>query len=210
MDGLNSDLPIPLSAVEHYAYCRRQAGLVLVEGLWLDNAATVRGKRAHRRVDDAREGRVERGRRVLRAVPLWSDRYGLVGRADAVEVYPDGTVVPVEYKGGQPHLDLTAVQLCAQAFCLEEMLGVPVPRGVVWAAAPRRRYDVTLDGPLRERTAAIIADLHRMVAEGRTPPAQWGPRCQACQLAPLCLPDLISNPQRVTRRIREELFGCGT
>ena len=61
---------------------------------------------------------------MLRSIPLWSERYGLRGKADVVELRADGPY-PVEHKVGRRrgiHADL---QLCAQALCLEEMLGQP-------------------------------------------------------------------------------------
>ncbi|MGH9268260.1 MAG: CRISPR-associated protein Cas4, partial [Acidimicrobiales bacterium] len=86
---------VAISAIEHYAYCPRQCALIHADGVWADNVHTVRGSRGHRRVDEGR-GRVERGRRVLRGVPLWSAQLGLSGRADVVELTTEGDVVPVE------------------------------------------------------------------------------------------------------------------
>lgn len=121
---------IPLRALEHDAYCPRQAAMIHVDGVWADNAHTVRGVRGHRRVDTA-PSRHERDRRVLRGLSLWSEQLGLVGRADAVEIFDDGTIEPVEYKHGRRHGAAAESQLCAQAFCLEEMLGVSVQVGHV-------------------------------------------------------------------------------
>lgn len=43
---------------------------------------------------------VRDGLRVERALPLFCDRLGLVGKADVVEFLCDGTPCPVEYKHG--------------------------------------------------------------------------------------------------------------
>ena len=108
---------IPISAIEHFVYCPRQCALIHCDGVWADNAHTVRGSRAHRRVNSGKARR-ERGKLVLRAIPLWSEELGLTGRADAVEL--DGDVVrPVEYKSGVPHGTAADLQVCAQAMCLE-------------------------------------------------------------------------------------------
>ena len=97
-----TDEPIvTISAIEHFVYCPRQCALIHCDGVWSDNAQTVRGSRAHRRVDSGRHRR-ERGRLVLRSLPLWSETLGLSGRADAVEIEP-GVVRPVEYKSGIRH-----------------------------------------------------------------------------------------------------------
>lgn len=56
---------VPISAIEHFAYCPRQCALIHCDGVWSDNEHTVRGTRAHRRVDSGKHRR-ERGRLVLR------------------------------------------------------------------------------------------------------------------------------------------------
>ena len=104
---------IAISAIEHFAYCPRQCALIHCDGVWADNSHTVQGSRAHRRVDSGQHRR-ERGRLVLRAIPLWSESLGLSGRADAVEI-ESGSVRPVEYKSGVPHGSAADLQLCAQA-----------------------------------------------------------------------------------------------
>ena len=91
---------VPISAIEHFVYCPRQCALIHCDGVWSDNAHTVRGLRAHRRVDGGQH-RHERGRKVLRGIPLWSEALGLSGRADVVEI-AIGAVRPVEYKSGRP------------------------------------------------------------------------------------------------------------
>src|ERR671921_686889 len=117
-----------ISALEHYSYCPRQCALIHVERVFDENVFTLRGRRAHERAD-APNTTGENGVRIERALPLWSDELGLNGRADVVEFPADGGIVPVEYKHGprreRKHDDL---QLCAQALCLEEMLGARVER----------------------------------------------------------------------------------
>ena len=120
---MNDDEALPLSALQHWAYCPRQCGLIHLEQAFDDNLHTQRGNAVHAQVD--RPGfDLRRGLRVERALPLFSDRLGLVGKADTVEFEPDGTPYPVEYKHGRKrekrHDD---IQLAAQAMCLEEMTG---------------------------------------------------------------------------------------
>ena len=94
-----SDILVPISALEHFSYCPRQCALIHVEQTFDENVFTVRGHLAHERVDSG-VITTPRGIRQLRAVPLWSDEYRLIGKADVVEFYPDGPV-PVEYKVGR-------------------------------------------------------------------------------------------------------------
>ena len=72
---------VPLSALQHYVYCPRQCALIHVEQAWSENIYTLRGTRAHERVDDA-GGTTRDGVRTERALPLFSDVHGLVGKAD--------------------------------------------------------------------------------------------------------------------------------
>jgi CRISPR-associated exonuclease Cas4 len=133
-DGL-----LPLSGLQHLLFCERQCALIHVEQIWADNALTTQGELLHEHVDlPALEQRP--GVRIERAVPLRSDRLRLIGKADVVEFHAVPSQpgrwqpFPVEYKRGRRRKWLhDEVQVCAQAMCLEEMVGVPVPRG-----APRR------------------------------------------------------------------------
>jgi CRISPR-associated exonuclease Cas4 len=199
---------IPISAIEHFVYCPRQCALIHCDGVWADNAHTVRGSRAHRRVDSGKARR-ERGKLVLRAIPLWSEELGLTGRADAVEL--DGDIVrPVEYKSGVPHGTAADLQVCAQAMCLEEMLAVEIPEGAVWYAGLRRRVRVALTTDLRDRVREAIVDIRAQLESGRLPEAPNDERCRECQLRPHCLPELTSAPAKVTRYLTTEVFGCVT
>lgn len=196
---------IPISALEHQCYCPRQCALILVDGVWSDNEFTVRGERGHRRADQP-GARRERGRVVSRAVPLWSERFGLVGRADAVEQTDLGGIVPIEYKIGRRHGDAAAVQLCAEALCLEEMLGVAVPVGYLWFSATRRRQQVAMDEKLRQRTTDVIQAVHalRRGADLPVPPADE--RCEHCQLSGHCLPAVVADGPGLTAYLAGEVF----
>ncbi|MCE2558087.1 MAG: CRISPR-associated protein Cas4 [Acidobacteria bacterium] len=158
---------VPISAIEHHAYCPRQCALIHCDGVWADNKHTVRGTRGHRRVDSGRH-REERGRLVLRSIPLWSERHGLSGRADAVEV-AGAAIVPVEYKSGVRHGKAADLQVCAQALCLEEMLGLDVPTGYVWYGGPRRRERVDLTLELRKEVLTIVEEVRSTLRSGTLP-----------------------------------------
>ena len=166
---------IPISAIEHFVYCPRQCALIHCDGIWSDNAHTVRGSRKHRRVDSGQH-RKERGREVLRSIPLWSEALGLAGRADVVELI-DGAVHPVEYKFGARHGMAADMQVCAQALCLEEMLGVDVPHGFVWYGGPKRRAQVEFTQDLRNHVKDVIHAIRRQVMEAKLPAAVDDSRC---------------------------------
>lgn len=187
---------IQISSLEKYMYCPRQCALIDVEGRWSDNAHTVRGRRGHRTADGG--GRRElRGRTVVRGVPLFSELWGLSGRADAIEMDASGTVTPVEYKIGRRHGRAADVQLCAQALCLEEMLDIEVLEGAVWFSATRRREAVAIDDELRRLTAKTIERVSELRRSEHLPLAPNDERCPECQLVAYCLPTLTDGSDRV-------------
>lgn len=192
----DDDLLVPLSALEHWSYCRRQCGLIHLENLWAESARTVEGHQLHEKAD--LPGLEQRpGLRIARALELRSERHRLVGRADVVVFYDDpafprtGRPFPVEYKRGVKNSFRHAeVQLCAQAICLEEMLDVPVPAGALYFGASRRRREVTFTPELRADTLSVARAIIIMLEEGRTPPVEPGAKCTECSLRALCMPEL--------------------
>ena len=178
---------VPISALQHYVYCPRQCALIHVEQIWEENLYTLRGKRAHERLD-LPEGLVRDGVRVEYALPLWSERLGLFGRADVVE-FRNGVPYPVEHKVGPRrarHAD--EVQLCAQALCLEEMLGVEVPEGALFYRASRRRREVVFTEALRQEVEQTVRAVRELLRRSELPPPAADARCRDCSLIESCLP----------------------
>ncbi len=205
---MNSRDPVAISAIEHYEYCPRQCALIHVDGVWSENEHTVRGARGHRRADES-DHRVERGRTIVRAVPVWSEHYELNGRADAIEVAGDGEVVPLEYKMGVAHGHAAHLQLCAVALCLEEMLDRPISAGYLWFSATRRRTQVTFDDALRSLTLDVVDQIRNLRdADRLLPPAPNDERCTQCQLISHCMPDLVQQPVLIEDYLRLEVLKC--
>ena len=181
---------IPISALQHMLYCRRRCALIHIERQWAENRFTAEGHLLHERADaGGREHR--RGVRIARSVALRSLRLGVSGIADVVEIRDgDGSVYPVEYKRGRPTRHRAdQVQLCAQALCLEEMLGRPVSDGALFYGRSRRRRVVTFDSELRGLTERVVADTRKLLGGGRTPPPEYeAAKCEACSLKDLCQP----------------------
>lgn len=180
---------IPLSAVQHMLYCPRQCALIHNEQQWADNQFTVEGSILHERVDSGTRER-RSGVTTARNVALRSQRLGLAGVADVVEIHPGNRPYPVEYKRGRPKGHRAdEVQLCAQAMCLEEMLEVSVPEGALFYGQSRRRKVVPFDPELRELTRAVAYQTRVMLSRGETPlPAYEGRKCSACSLQTVCQP----------------------
>jgi CRISPR-associated exonuclease Cas4 len=197
-----------ISALEHYSYCPRQCALIHVEQTFDENLYTLRGRMVHENVDLPTEEKKE-GVRVERAVPLWSNRLGLIGKSDVVEFY-DQVPYPVEYKHGRRrqwgHDDL---QVCAQGLCLEEMTGQHVPRGAIYHHGSRRRREVVFDPALRCLVEEAVGAVRRMLKESRLPPPVNDARCRHCSLKESCLPAVLGEPDRL-RRARTLLFSVDT
>jgi CRISPR-associated exonuclease Cas4 len=194
----------PLSALNDLLFCPRRCYLHRVEGVWTDNVHTVRGTLDHRRAHsggDSSLGDV----RVVRGIWLTSHRLRVLGVADIVEFHPavDGgkeTLYPVEYKrGARRRWHNDDVQLCAQAICLEEMLGVAVPGGAIYHVRTRRRREVAFDAALRTRTREAAERLHALLAAATAPPPVVHPKCKECSVQPVCLPSLIATPSAYSR-----------
>jgi CRISPR-associated exonuclease Cas4 len=230
---------LPLSLINDILYCPRRAALKIVEGWREGNVHTERGDIAHEHSDLAGY-EVARGVLVWRALPVWSERLGLNGKCDLVEVYPQSvgdevtsltsdsspaaptsrpkhepphvgsykTLVPVEFKlGKRRKWDNDDVQVCAQALCLEEMFGVPIPRGAIFHADSKRRRDVVFTPELRQLTEKTAADLHALLGYQPSnpkfeiaplPAAVFRPACEECSLYDICLPQLTAKPAAVS------------
>lgn len=201
---------LPLSRLADIEFCERRAALHLIEAVWEDNVFTAEGTVLHERAHDP-DASEKRGDLII-ARGLWinSFRLGLVGKADIVEFHrtteddQSGAkvpgqkgrwrVYPVEYKrGSRKEQRSFQVQLCAQAMCLEEMLGVEVAGGALFYGKTRRRKEVAFDPALREETERLSERLHELVHSGRTPPAVYGPKCDQCSLFNLCHPKTVAS-----------------
>lgn len=225
--------PLPISALQHYIFCPRQCALIHVEGLWAENRQTVEGNILHRKAHGERAGPRGGGRaetrpgvRIVRGLALCSESLGLTGKADVVEFHADpasaqdrGSIeagqadarssptrpFPVEYKRGRPKRhDADLVQLCAQALCLEEMLGLGeggVPAGAIFYGQPRKRLDVPFDAALRKRTQDVITSCRAMIESGVTPRAAREKKCEKCSMLNLCLPGATGPAKSALRYI---------
>lgn len=199
------DESLPLSIVEHYAYCPRQAALIHVEGVWAANADTARGEADHASVDRGVRMESRDGVTTWLSLPVWSERLQVAGVCDAVELV-DGAPTPVEHKPRFPgHLHAPAAQqLAAQAMCLEEMWGYPVTTGFVFARTDRRRHPVAIDSRLRAATEQSIEACHRILRERLLPPVVADARCPRCSLAEVCGVDLPRADANRAFRVSQE------
>ncbi len=214
---------LPVSLIQHLLFCERRAALVHIERLWADNFFTMEGTIFHRKVDGDLPVESRGDVRVSRGLMLRSMELGMIGRADVVEFHlicdrekfdvdePASGIrlentaglwrpFPVDYKRGRlRHEAGYEAQLCAQAICLEEMMGVAVPEGALFYGRTRRRKHVVFDKKLRQTTRQAAARLHELIASGKTPPAHYGKKCRDCSLADICMPKVAGAGKSATR-----------
>jgi CRISPR-associated exonuclease Cas4 len=184
---------IMISALQHFIYCPRQCALIHIEQVFSENVFTMRGHANHERVDDSTVN-TGGGKRVVRALPLYSRLYGLSGRADVVEFFDTGQVIPVEYKSGNQAGKLhDRVQLAAQAFCLEEMFCKKIETGAIYWIGSKQRETIVLDAELRATTKEIIDQTTNLLRQERMPPAVYDRRCDNCSLYELCQPEILTQ-----------------
>lgn len=187
---------IPLSALQHWNYCPRQCGLIHLEQAFEENIHTVRGQTLHQQVDTPGY-EIKAGVRTERALPLWSDRHNLIGKADLVEFHPGGAIYPVEFKHGPKRQKLhDDIQLAGQAICLEEMLGRPVPTGAIFHASSHRRREVPITSELKRRAIETADAIRAMLKSGKLPPPANDARCQECSLKDICQPEALAERER--------------
>jgi CRISPR-associated exonuclease Cas4 len=195
-----------VSALEHWHYCPRQCLLIHSERTFDENLYTLRGRLLHQKVDRP-TGETREGVRVECALPIWSDRLGMVGKADAVEFHGD-TPYPVEFKLGRRHVrEAASIQLCAQGICLEEMTGQSVLRGALFHHGSRRRREVEFTAALRGQVEQCVAAVRKALGEARLPPPVRDARCRLCSLKEACMPGTVAAAGRV-RAVMERLFCC--
>lgn len=182
-----------ISALNQYNYCPLRCYWMFVEHEYADNAHTIEGTLGHLRVHT--EGQTSRGDLFqLRSIYLYSKRYGLCGKSDLVEER-DGALYPVEYKKGRLGTWTNdALQLCAQALCLEDMLeeahGTPmhIPQGYLYYASTARRKAVPLTDDLRALTLQTADAVRTLLRTGQRPEVDYNPRCKGCSVHHICLP----------------------
>lgn len=200
---------IRLSALQHFVFCPRQCALIYIERVWEENLLTVEGGIMH---EKAHKERIEhqKGVRIERSVFLRSEQLGLNGIADVVEFHKtssgDVQPFPVEYKHGKPkESDCDRAQLCAQALCLEEMLGVTISAGALFYGKTRHREDVGLSEELRNYTKTTVSRLREFLKAGKTPRPYFSKRCKSCSLVSVCLPQVIGGGISVETYLRKVL-----
>ncbi|WP_344685626.1 CRISPR-associated protein Cas4 [Saccharopolyspora taberi] len=181
---------IPISAIEHFAYCPRQAALIHVERYFSDNIDTQRGHLAHEVVDAGGPSRSRDGIPTWTSLEVSDPELGVHGVCDLVEIRDEGPV-PVEHKSGSYRPGGAAdLQVAAQVMCLRRMFAAPVPHGVVFAGRRRRRYEIPVDADLEARLREVLARLRQVFRSASLPAPVNDARCVRCSLRDGCMPEV--------------------
>ncbi len=194
---------LSLSGLQHFAFCRRQWALIHIEQQWKENLRTVEGNLFHHRAHDEQQRERRGDTLILRGLSVFSARLGITGKCDVVEFHTaakgitlqgeEGTwePYPIEYKRGAPKgHNADALQLCAQAMCLEEMLCCNISEGALFYGETRRRTVVCFNEMLRQQVSDLLKEMHMLYARGYTPRVKPSKGCNACSLKEICLPTL--------------------
>ncbi|MCY4369984.1 MAG: CRISPR-associated endonuclease Cas1 [bacterium] len=201
--------------IRKFEYCHRLFYLEWVRAEFEDNADTVEGRYNHRVVDRS-SGRMgsptdENLVKSARSVLISSERLGLIARVDMIEG-GDGTVIPVEYKRGQPPHGPQWTPELAQLYAIGLVLrdqGYNCSQGVMYFTKTRRRVTIEFDSELLDQVESVVHLMRRVASTPQIPPPLVdSPKCAYCSLVGICLPDETNlhtrrsakRPRRLTPR----------
>lgn len=197
---------LQLSGLQHFQFCRRQWALIHIEKQWAENFRTTDGELMHKNAHNSSYHESRGDLVITRGVSVFSSRLGISGQCDVLEYHQSEQGIPikgksglwqpypVEYKRGSPRDDpADAMQLCAQAMCLENMLCCDIPEGALFYGEPRRRIIIPFSTELRQQVEEALCEMHQLYHRGYTPKVKPTKACNACSLKELCLPKLMKS-----------------
>lgn len=202
--------------LNEFVYCPRLFYYECVEGVFVENADTLRGGSLHRCVD-AGSGRMPTAdtktlsdqpaaeEEVVdsRSVQMGSARLGVSAKMDLVEVRSGGDatrraveVCPVDYKAGAPRAgtdgnelwDTDKMRLGLQVLILREN-GYACREAVIYYRATKQRVRLVVSPELEAWIVDRVQAARRTPAGPIPPPLVSSPKCPRCSLVTVCLPD---------------------
>ena len=166
---------LPISSLNTLEYCPRRFYYQFVQSDMLINEFVLAGTLVHQRVHQAgRQTTVEGGMQTTRLY-LYSEALHLSGFADVIEEQ-GGMLIPVEYKHGKQGKWLNdAIQLCAQALCLEERLADHLSfRSDQLSEASRESGVVGRNTEPEARRGSVVGGLDTEERQPDKPPIPYG------------------------------------
>jgi CRISPR-associated exonuclease Cas4 len=186
---------ISIASLNQFSFCPHRCWRMFCLGEFEDNQYTIEGTSLHDRVHTLGDNNREEVWQI-RAIWLHSERYQIIGKSDLIEV-ESGELYPVEYKRGKKgEWDNDALQVCAQALCLEEMTNKTIKKGYVYYAQSHQRELIEITESLRQETIATIEKVRQLIETAKRPPAIYDKRCKGCSLYSQCLPQAVEKVRR--------------
>lgn len=213
----DEDNYLQISGIQHFVFCPRQWALIHIEEIWQDNYLTMSGSIFHYKAHEGPSYEKRGDIIIVRGLKIGSRLLGLSGECDVVELHKSNNGVPIinfeglwipypiEYKRGKIKIeDCDRLQLCAQAVCLEEMLGCDIKQGALFYGEIRRREIVEFTSELRSELNKIVKQMHQYFERQYTPKVKVSKNCHSCSLKDICLPKLIDNNKNDVRSYLEK------
>lgn len=210
---------LQISGLQHFRFCRRRWALIHIEQQWAENFRTIDGAIMHENAHDKSFQETRSDLIVTRGMKVFSRTLGISGECDVLEFHRGECGIklnrreglwrpfPVEYKRGKPNAQSgDALQLCAQAMCLEEMLCCDISEGALYYGELHRRQKVEFRPELREQIKESLLEMHQLYKKGHTPKVKPTKSCNACSLKELCLPKLMAK-RPVSEYLRQHMEG---
>ncbi len=179
---------LSVSSVAEILYCPRNFYYRAVLGAQDRNSHVLEGKWQEDIRDEVKHKQRPTGLQT-RKVYLSSDLLRLAGVLDTVEEQ-SGQLYPVEYKKGSNKDNINdQVQLCLQAFLLEENLQKTILSGYIYYSQSNERKEVVFNDALRETAMDALEHAKVIMEEGIVPEPVNDKRCNGCSLVDRCLPE---------------------
>lgn len=206
---------ITLNELQHFTYCKRQWGLMYVEGQWIDNARTVSGNIVHELVDDPFFNQKRNNVRTVRSLPIYNDELNIHGIADCVEFTLDknGVYIPqleelysihiIEYKNGKPLItgvinEADKMQLVAQMMCVNDMFDI-VSTGSIFYNTIGRRVKLINQDEAFERVKELLIELQYLTNNKIIPDKPPKQNCNNCSMESVCMPKTLKSISQINR-----------
>ncbi len=203
----HEDEMLLLSGIQHFRFCPRQWALIHIEQQWEENHLTIEGQLLHKHVDEPWY-RQKCGEYItLRSVNIASQKLGLYGITDLIELHPSETnenaimhpsypgfwkPYPIEYKRGKPKSNnIDEVQLTAQAMCLEEQYGIHIEKGAFYYGETHHRSEIIFSDNLRNIVIECAIDMHKIYKDKVIPNITHKKHCENCSLKNICMPNSV-------------------
>lgn len=190
-----------ISGIQHFAFCRRQWGLIHIDKKWADNYHTTLGEQIHEKAHDPFLNEKRKGLLIVRGMRVISHELGITGECDVVELHQEKegvpifghtglySVYPIEYKKGKPKTsDEDILQLAAQTICLEEMFCCSIQYGAIYYASTKRREEIEISTELKQKVKDFFAEMYGYFQKQYIPQVKKSKKCQQCSLKDFCIP----------------------